>query len=69
MSQTEATEMESEELPTFMRYINDTALAALKSAQVGFVILMHSIKSSLCGVALHGHVQECFLRHIYLAKK
>lgn len=43
-----------------MRHVNETALAALKSAQSGFVISMRSIDPTLRGEALREHVAEMF---------
>lgn len=60
MSLTAVTAPETEELPMFMLHVNDTALAALKSAQVGFVISMRSIDPSLRGEALREYVAEMF---------
>lgn len=66
MSKTTVTRMDSEELPTFMRHVNDTTLAALKNTQIGFVISMSSVDPFLRGDALREHITKLFpLAHFF----
>lgn len=60
------TEMKLDELPKFMRHVNATALEALKSAQVGFVISIRLIDPTLRGDSLRKHDAKMFLpAHLY----
>lgn len=58
----EATDSQSEVnvASTFMRHITYGALAALSPTQIGFMVPMRSIDSSLSGENLRSHIAEIF---------